>query len=277
MGTLSWNISQYSGNCGFEGQSYYQEWVYSNFRYQYPVGNVTNTQPLSGSAVSFDSPGGYCPPNGGITTGIGPVNDNQANVYTLNFTSENGGNGYVSPTQIGYGGYVDPKYMVVGITYAPPGPSSNTFVDYTQSTYVGTTTSFSSSFADGSNTSLTLTMKGGILGVLGGKITSSYSSGVTQTTKTSSSFTSSVQVSNGEKTSGTGDYYAPVDHDYDTIWIWVNPALLFTVSTTPGAPVAWNGYGYDTADQNTPEIVGVSLGKRCISLRCALGLHKVEG
>ena len=261
MGTLSWTINQYSGNCGFEGQSYYQEWVYNNFQYQYTIGNVTSTQPLSGSAVSFNSPGGNCPPSGGITTGLGPVNDNQANVYTLNFTSQSGGNGYVNAAQTGFGGYVDPKYMVVGITYAPPGPSTNTFVNYTQSTYVGTTNSFSSSFADGSNTSLTLTMSGGILGVLNGKITSTYSSGVTQTTKTSSSFTSSVQLTGGERTSGTPDAYAPVDNDYDIIWIWLNPALLFSVSNTPGAPVTWDGYGYDAADENDPDIVGIPLGE----------------
>jgi hypothetical protein len=62
----------------------------------------------------------------------------------------------------------------------------------------------------------------------------------------------------GEKTFGTMNYDAPVNHDYDVIWIWLNPAVIFTVYSN-GA-VVWNGYGYDTTDQPGMDIVGIQLG-----------------
>ena len=43
----------------------------------------------------------------------------------------------VAPTPVGTPGIVNPKYVVVGVTYAPPGPSS--YVQYTGTTNVGDT------------------------------------------------------------------------------------------------------------------------------------------
>lgn len=43
-------------------------------------------------------------------------------------------------------GLLYPKYVVVGVTYAPPGPSS--YVQYTGTTSIGSTTTISSSFAN---------------------------------------------------------------------------------------------------------------------------------
>src|SRR4051794_37111711 len=43
-------------------------------------------------------------------------------------------------------GLINPKYIIVGVTYAPPGPQSN--VSYADSTMVGTTTNLSSSYTD---------------------------------------------------------------------------------------------------------------------------------
>ncbi|MGC9292494.1 MAG: hypothetical protein ACP5EP_07180 [Acidobacteriaceae bacterium] len=112
-------------------------------------------------------------------------------------------------------GYINPKYVVVGVTYAPPGPSPNTFVNYMNSTFVGTTTSFLSSFKSSNTLSISLSYSTGIPGVFGGKITATNSNTNSQTTTNSSSVTTSIQVDSGEQTYGTGDYFAPVDNDYD--------------------------------------------------------------
>ena len=251
MGTLSWNVTQSGGACGFEGQSSYQQWNYSNFQYQYTVGNVTNTQPLSGSAVYFNSPGGYCPPNGGITTGFGPVNDNQANVYTLNFTSENGGNGSVSSTQTGYGGFVNPKYVVVGVTYAPPGSSS--YVQYGNTTMIGNTTKISNSFSSGVGTSVSTYhhIKGWVSGVDGSAGVTAYSdTNYTQEQNSSDTITIQKSVTVSYTTHGTPNF-SPVNSDYDYVWIWLNPVLPFTYTQPAGsnpASMQWRGYGYDPND-----------------------------
>ena len=48
-----------------------------------------------------------------------------------------------------------------------------------------------------------------------------------------------------------------MNHDYDIVWVWLNPAVIFTL--TPNF-VIWNGYGYDTTDQESLDIVGIELG-----------------
>ncbi len=154
-------------------------------------------------------------------------------------------------------GYVNPKYVVVGVTYAPPGPSANTRVNYTNSTFIGTTQSLSDSFMAGDTYSVSASYGYNIPFVGGGKITNGYSQTSSQTTTNSSSVTMTFQVSNGETTYGTGSYWAPVDNDYDVIWVWLNPALIFTVSNDK---VIWNGYGIDTTDQNGMDVVPVPLG-----------------
>jgi hypothetical protein len=71
--------------------------------------------------------------------------------------------------------------------------------------------------------------------------------------------TSSIQVSSGEKTFGTGNYFAPVNNDYDQIWVWLNPVAMFTINAGTPLPV-WNGYGADSTDQNGLDIVPIALG-----------------
>ncbi len=48
------------------------------------------------------------------------------------------------------------------------------------------------------------------------------------------------------KTPGLPNVYSPVDHDYDIIWLWLNPAVLFSVYAPHN--MTWLGYGYDLAD-----------------------------
>lgn len=156
-----------------------------------------------------------------------------------------------------YQGYIDPKYVVLGVTYAPPGPSLNTWVDYTNSALVGTTTSIGSSFTSGVSESVSLSYGFKIPSVANGKITTTYATGASQTSSTTSTVTTSVQSSSGMKTSGTFDYYAPVDNDYDIIWVWLNPAVILTLGD---GTAVWNGYGYDATDEPGIDYIGIYLG-----------------
>jgi len=62
-------------------------------------------------------------------------------------------------------------------------------------------------------------------------------------------------------TNGTGDAFNPVNHDYDTIWLWLNPLMIFTVQpNNPVKTVQWTGYGYDNHDVNGPDVFGVQVG-----------------
>ncbi len=171
-----------------------------------------------------------------------------------------GGGGYVTFTGTyapGVQGYINPKFVILGVTYAPPGPSSSTFVDYSNSNLVGTQTSLVNSFTNSNGYSVTLSGGAGIAKVINGTISSSISQTTTQKTTNSQTVALSVQVASGEKTQGTGSYFSPVDHDYDIIWVWLNPALVFT---TNGDQVVWNGYGFDASDENGMDVVGVQLG-----------------
>lgn len=160
---------------------------------------------------------------------------------------------------VAYKGYVNPKYIVVAVTYAPPGPSASTFVQYQNSTMVGTTKSLSQSFGTSTTYSVSLSSGFTIAKVLSGNITDTYSTTNSQTAMSSSTVTTSFQIQQGEKTGGTGNYYAPVDNDYDQIWVWLNPVAILSV--TPGSSkVVWNGYGFDGADQNGMDIVPIALG-----------------
>jgi hypothetical protein len=157
-------------------------------------------------------------------------------------------------------GFINPKYVVVGVTYAPPGPSSN--VTYSQSTLAGTTITTTSSFQK--DTKLTISVSKDIsawtaIAGAGSKITSTESTDWIQSSNSSSTTTLSKQTTVAYETSGTGNPFSPVNHDYDIIWLWVNPLLVYSVNVGTGA-LQWNGYGYDPHDLPGPDVVGIAVG-----------------
>jgi hypothetical protein len=193
-------------------------------------------------------------------TGCGcpPSNSTTQNEWSTDgryFLQATGGSGSVTAEA----GYVNPRFLVVGVTYAPPGPSANTFVNYTKSTFVGSTVSLSKSFMGSNTQSVSLTYGFNIPLVASAKISNTFATTASVTTKSTSTVTSSVQVSSGEETFGTGNYFAPVNHDYDKIWVWLNPTALFTIHAGVPLPV-WSGYGADSTDQNGLDIVPIALG-----------------
>jgi hypothetical protein len=223
----------------------YTNWAYKDSvgaSHQFP-GSTIVLEPVN----SHQRNGPSCP---GSTSSL----DTYAGDGTY-FLTARGATGSVATAERGY---VNPKFIVVGVTYAPPGPSTNTYVEYLNSTFVGVTNSLSQSFGNSSTQSVSLSYGFSIPLVANGKITVTNSTTNGQTTKTTSTVTSSVNVQSGEQTFGTGNYFAPVDNDYDQIWVWLNPAVIFSVAGSE--PPQWNGYGFDGTDENQLDIVPIALG-----------------
>ena len=154
---------------------------------------------------------------------------------------------------------INPKYLIMGITYAPPGPLSS--ISYTNTNFVGNTTTLTNTFASEEAISITLGQTISGWGE-GGSVSETASSDWTQTNSSASTVTTTGQTSNNWTTPGTASYFAPVNHDYDIIWLWLNPAVVLTVdlNNTNAVPV-WNGYGYDADDPaNGMDVVGVPVG-----------------
>ncbi len=169
----------------------------------------------------------------------------------------------------GVTGAINPKYMIMGITYAPPGQAST--VTYTDTNFVGNTATLSNSFQNTTSIETSLTASGS--STAGGSVcckwaslsaSGSTTSGISwqQTTTNQYAITVTGQTSTNWKTPGTNNYFSPVNHDYDIIWVWLNPVIVLTVdSSNPSALPVWNGYGYDTTDPaNGVEVVGVPVG-----------------
>lgn len=171
----------------------------------------------------------------------------------------------IAPPPPAVQGLLYPKYMVVGVTYAPPGPSS--YVQYTGTTSVGSTTTISSSFSNDAGFSVSVKTGAGFSGFgPKGSLTVTESTDYTQGSNSSTTDTISKLTSLAYKTAGTGNAFSPVDSDYDTIWLWLNPVVILDVTpATSSTPVGiqWNGYGFDTDDPSgteQPDVYPVLVG-----------------
>lgn len=241
-------MTQYTGSCGFEGQSQYTEWTYSNFNWV--ATGSTAQQPLTGSPQDYNSPGGNCPPNGPQPSmlQLGGTISSSGNAYTIDFYPSLNGSGSATVNEVGAAGYINPKYVIVGVTYAPPGPQS--YISYSGTTAVGNTTTISSSFSAGVGFSVSVKASINAWGT-GGAITGSESTNYTQQSNTSNTTTIIKSTSVTHQTTGTGSAFSPVNSDYDIIWLWLNPVVLLTYTPANGsgpASMIWNGYGYDPSD-----------------------------
>lgn len=260
-GTLAYEYQIQTGSCGGAQQTSANTW--QNFSYTPSGGSTTGL----GGSIDYIYPCGYYGINGGwdyVTNDYSSNNwSNELDMpygnCTIAFYASAGG--AVGSASIScppsYQGYINPKYLVVGVTYAPPGPSPNTWIQYFNSKLVGTTASIKDSFTSGITTSVSVSFGGKIPAVGSGKITTTYDSGSSQTNSTTSTVSTSMQSSYGFTTYGTPDYFAPVNNDYDIIWVWLNPAVILTVSS---GTAVWNGYGYDSTDGPGIDIVGIAVG-----------------
>jgi hypothetical protein len=164
-------------------------------------------------------------------------------------------------------GYINPRYVILGVTYAPPGNQS--YVQYADSTTQGTSTSLNGSFSTKVGYTVSVSSTIGAGGKVAGNIGGTWGVSDTQTDTFSENYTqeqdtsSSVALSSTEtwtnKIPGPLSPYVGVDHDYDLIWLWLNPLLNFTIhSGTPN--VTWTGYDFDRDDIAEMDIYPVYLG-----------------
>jgi hypothetical protein len=195
----------------------------------------------------------------------------------------------VSAAPVGVQGLLYPKYVVVGVTYAPPGNGSGAVstVQYTGTTAVGSTTTkgssfsndvgFSVSFQNGVGTPGGATLAGGNV-----SLTATESTDYTQTSNNSTSITvskstSTAYTTNGYPTtfpitSGAAPNINPASiaagstinpHDWDVIQVWLNAEQFFTAfpatSTTP-VTFQLNGYAYDPTDLAGPDVYPIQVG-----------------
>lgn len=175
--------------------------------------------------------------------------------------------------ETGYPGLLYPKYLVMGVTYAPPGASS--YVQYSNTTSVGTTTTNSQSFSTDIGYSVEVDTSVGIpqgktLANGGVDITASESTDYTQTQTGSDTVTFTKSTTIQDRTNGYPTTYPPdgtqppaLPDDYDVIWLWLNPELIFTAypAVDGSTPVAqWSGFAYDPTDQDGPDVYPVQVG-----------------
>lgn len=121
-------------------------------------------------------------------------------------------------------GSLGPKYEVLAVVYAPPGAASN--VVYGTSTMMGVTNSFANTFTNASTESDSITLKDtAIPGIMGSSVSETLSTGFTQSSSGSGSLAINKSSSITNTISGPLNSLAGIDHDYDQIFIWLNPVL----------------------------------------------------
>jgi hypothetical protein len=164
---------------------------------------------------------------------------------------------YVNATYDPPRGWVNPKFMVLGVLYAPPGNRSS--VSYSNNTVVGSSTSVADSFANATNMTITMTNDIKILGFTA-SATTTASTSYTQENENSSSVSVSQTTTRTSTLAGFTDPATGLNHNYDLIVVWLNPILKFSAGTTR---IHWEGYGYDMNDPVYPadmDIVHVPVG-----------------
>jgi len=158
-------------------------------------------------------------------------------------------------------GYINPKYVVVGVVYAPPGSSSN--VDYSTSNLVSSTVTTKNTFSTGYTQTSTSMFSRNIKAWKNGTIDASAqaSTSYTHSTTTTDSTAVTVEQSIGLSRDYPGPAcdYCGVDHDYDQILVWLNPVMLYTL--TNNGVVQSNGYGFSTWDQPGVDVYPVYVGE----------------
>jgi len=148
-------------------------------------------------------------------------------------------------------GYVSPKYLVIGVQYAPPGSHSN--VTYTNSTTTGTSTSFSSSFTNAQTESISYGFTAGeIFGVFADEpnvaFTATASGGFSQETDSMNSISINSTQSESSGIPGPSSDYVGVEHSQDIITVWLNPVLVFGLLPSNVNTVQLLANTYDLVD-----------------------------
>jgi sugar lactone lactonase YvrE len=211
------------------------------------------------STVSGDGTEGYSDDGGAATSAelaspIGVAVDKAGNIYIstigYNFRIRAVGGA-------GFSGFINPKYVVVGVVYAPPGSSSS--VTYTNTTSVGDTTTIASSFTSDVGYSVSEAIGIGIPagGITKGGVNLTFTESTDYTQGSNSSQTLTIsKASTIAYTTGGTPTFAPVNSDYDYIWLWLNPEFLVSYTPAAGsnpANLQLTGYAFDPTDPASGE------------------------
>lgn len=240
QGYLQYTYTYSEGQCGSMGQYQYQEWNYYGFAFfdgggnEYPVAVGSQQPTVYMHSTAPPAQQMYCPPN--VKETDIPLDVDGAPIVDVTPSSTLLVNVVSLPTP----GYVNPKYVVVGLFYDPPGTSSS--ATYGNDTVVGSTTSTTKSLSTTTGSSV-----GTIFGFKGGsKYTSTYSSSYTQ----KASGTASVAVSQSSSVAFgiSNGCQLGINHQCDQFRIWLNPLLNYGVVPNSSAADSF-GYGIDLADQ----------------------------
>lgn len=270
-GTLTYTVTSTAEQCYILGGNYhttpYTLWTFTSFTYSAGGQNYS----WSSTATYNNSPGsgpGYasdCMTPGANPSPLALTYAGSTGSCTINFYAGYGGSGSASLSRCSVSGYINPKYIVLGVTYVPPG--SKSYVEYCKNTSVSSTNSIISTFLSSfqQSTSTSVSSNFSILGFLSGSQTSTSSQNYSQSQ--SSKYTNTVSIS--QTTSlcsemlGASNDYQPNNHDYDIIWVWLNPVVLLSFTESPSGTVTaiqWNGYGYNAHDEQAMEVYPAYVG-----------------
>jgi hypothetical protein len=157
-------------------------------------------------------------------------------------------------------GSINPKYLILAWTYAPPGSKST--VTNNNSTMIGSSTATNDSFSNQVSESVTLSgTTGSVIGQLDGvEVSGTESTSYTDEQDSSSSISINQTKTFITTVPGPNNDAFGVNHDYDVVWLWLNPIADFTVFPSQPANVIWTGYHYDLADLPQMDVFGVEMG-----------------
>ncbi|GFO54370.1 hypothetical protein GMSM_13770 [Geomonas sp. Red276] len=147
-------------------------------------------------------------------------------------------------------GYIYPKYLIVGILYAPPGSAS--YVRYpVDGRLLGSSSLNRQSFSD----PVSVSTGGAIFDASLGNYTQSIDTAYT------AAFGLMMEGNSGLTRSGE-DAPQGIDHDSDIIFVWLNPAAKLTISGS--SSIRWDGYANreeDSASSPFPDIVALRVSQ----------------
>lgn len=154
-------------------------------------------------------------------------------------------------------GYLDLKYQIVGVDYAPPG--SKSIVSYQNNTVRGTAATNSHSYKTDTKITDTADIGISLFGLEKGGLTTTVSLDYQQTSSNGSSVTVTNTTMLTNTVPGPSSSTVGVDHDYDVIWVWLNPVAAEYVGINT---VSFAGYAYNGEDDYAgPEIVPIQVAQ----------------
>jgi hypothetical protein len=159
---------------------------------------------------------------------------------------------------LGTAGYVRPKYKIVGLFYAPPGSRST--VAYSYGFMAGSGTMISSMFGTDVSVSSSGDFGLDIFGIFQAGATETFSYGWNQQQNSSTTFSVMNTETFGTTWPGPLSSGVGVDHDFDTVAIWINPEV--SVAVFVNGVVQVNGFAFDPRDPaKNVDIVYLTIGQ----------------